>query len=73
LALIAKIWAVRLAKGFTQEAVAGALQKHQSHIAKLESGERLLDVREFALLCTLLDADPLPLLALLNRKKARTR
>lgn len=38
---------MRLAAGMTQITLAGALGKPQSYVAKIEAGERRLDVFEF--------------------------
>jgi len=45
-AIIEKIIAARKAKGLSQAAVAQALGKHQSYIAKIEIGERRIDIVE---------------------------
>ena len=47
----------RKEKGITQAQLAEALGKPQSFIAKVESGERRLDVVEFVHLARLVDAD----------------
>ena len=47
----------RKEKGITQAQLAKALGKPQSFIAKVESGERRLDVVEFVHLAKLVDAD----------------
>lgn len=47
----------RKEKGITQAQLAKALGKPQSFIAKVESGERRLDVVEFVHLARLVDAD----------------
>ncbi|EKI0252626.1 helix-turn-helix transcriptional regulator [Enterobacter asburiae] len=47
----------RKEKGITQVQLAEALGKPQSFIAKVESGERRLDVVEFVHLARLVDAD----------------
>ncbi|WP_159321561.1 helix-turn-helix domain-containing protein, partial [Klebsiella pneumoniae] len=39
---------IRIKKGITQERLAQALKRPQSFVAKVESGERRLDVIEFA-------------------------
>ncbi|WP_038911773.1 helix-turn-helix domain-containing protein [Dickeya dadantii] len=48
----------RIAKGITQEMLAQALERPQSFIAKVENGERRLDVVEFVQLARLLALDP---------------
>lgn len=47
----------RIEKGITQAKLAEALGRPQSFIAKVESGERKLDVIEFALIARLLGVD----------------
>ena len=47
----------RKEKGITQAQLAEALGKPQSFIAKVESGERRLDVVEFVHLARLVEAD----------------
>ncbi|CAM4338927.1 Predicted transcriptional regulator [Yersinia intermedia] len=44
----------RIAKGITQESLASALGRPQSFIAKVENGERRLDVVEFVHIAKLL-------------------
>lgn len=48
----------RIACGITQQEVARAFGRPQSFIAKVESGERRLDVVEFVRLCRLLNIEP---------------
>lgn len=52
----------RTNKGITQQQLAQAMNRPQSFIAKIESGERRLDVIEFAHVAQLLGIDPAPLL-----------
>jgi transcriptional regulator with XRE-family HTH domain len=47
----------RIKKGITQVKLAEALGRPQSFIAKVENGERKLDVVEFALIAHLLGVD----------------
>ncbi|AGP43179.1 helix-turn-helix domain-containing protein [Serratia plymuthica] len=47
----------RIEKGITQAKLAEALGRPQSFIAKVESGERKLDVVEFAVMARLLGVD----------------
>ena len=51
--LLERLKAARLAKGLTQHEVAKKLQKPQSFVSKVESGERRLDVIELKLLARL--------------------
>ncbi len=52
----------RITKGITQTELAEALDKPQSFVAKVENGEKRLDVIEFMHIAQLLDCDPLKLL-----------
>jgi len=56
--LIKKLRQTRRDQGLTQAAVAERLGKPQSFIAKVENGERKLDVIEFIHLAQLLSLDP---------------
>lgn len=47
----------RLAQGLTQESLASMLERPQSFIAKIESGERRLDIVEFVHIANLLSLD----------------
>ncbi|GKW16947.1 transcriptional regulator [Pectobacterium carotovorum subsp. carotovorum] len=49
----------RIAKGITQENLAQALDRPQSFIAKVENGERRLDIVEFIHLSRLLSLVPI--------------
>lgn len=48
----------RNAAGYTQEYVSKALGQHQSYIAKLETGQRRLDVIEYISLAKVIGFDP---------------
>ena len=48
--------------GLTQQAVADALDEHQSFVAKYEGAERRLDVIEFVAIAKVLKADPVQIL-----------
>ncbi|GAA3591747.1 helix-turn-helix transcriptional regulator [Gibbsiella greigii] len=52
----------RIAKGVTQESLAQALDRPQSFIAKVENGERRLDIVEFVHLARLLSIDPISII-----------
>ena len=56
-ALVALIIAKRKAAGLTQQQVADALGQYQSFIARLESGQRRIDVVEFLDLAQILKFD----------------
>ncbi|GAB7261922.1 MULTISPECIES: helix-turn-helix domain-containing protein [Pectobacteriaceae] len=62
----------RISKGISQQKLADMLGRPQSFIAKVESGERKLDVVEFALLAHLLSVDPAPVLEkIITQKMAK--
>lgn len=48
----------RKAAGLTQEEVAKALGEHQSFVARLESGQRRVDVVEYLFLSEIIGFDP---------------
>lgn len=52
----------RIACGITQQEVACAFGRPQSFIAKVESGERRLDVVEFVRYCRLVNIEPVSIL-----------
>lgn len=56
--LVAVLVAARLESGLTQQAVANQLGKPQSYVAKIEGGERRLDVVEFIALAGAIGLDP---------------
>ncbi|ELW2862246.1 helix-turn-helix transcriptional regulator [Salmonella enterica] len=53
---------VRIERGITQTQLAESLGKPQSFVAKVENGERRLDVIEFATIARLLSIDPAEIL-----------
>ncbi|WP_349322950.1 helix-turn-helix transcriptional regulator [Asticcacaulis sp. MM231] len=53
----------RKAKSWSQYDLAKAWKRHQSIIAKVETGQRRLELIEFIDLCVILDIDPAPLIA----------
>ncbi len=55
----------RKAAGITQQELARKLRKHQSFVAKYESGERRLDVVEFIQIVRAIGRDPRDLFAAL--------
>ena len=57
----------RIEKGITQVKLAEALGRPQSFIAKVENGERKLDVVEFALIARLLDVNTGPIMERIGR------
>jgi transcriptional regulator with XRE-family HTH domain len=58
--------AARKSAGLTQQQLANHLYKPQSFVAKVELGERRLDVIEFLAVCEALGVDPCDLLNKLN-------
>ena len=61
--LIALIIEAREKSGMTQTELADALGEYQSFVARLESGQRRLDVIEFIKLAEILDFDANDLMA----------
>ena len=61
--LIALIIEAREKSGMTQTELADALGEYQSFVARLESGQRRLDVIEFIRLAEILDFDAPKLMA----------
>ena len=53
---------VRIKQNITQEKLAQALNRPQSFIAKVENGERRLDVVEFVYIARLLSLNPITIL-----------
>ncbi|GKV90398.1 helix-turn-helix domain-containing protein [Pectobacterium carotovorum] len=58
----------RIAKGITQGNLALALDRPQSFIAKVENGERRLDIVEFIHIARLLFLDPASIIAKIPAK-----
>ncbi|PJR62145.1 helix-turn-helix domain-containing protein [Raoultella sp. T31] len=58
----------RKEKGLTQVTLAQALGRPQSFVAKMESGERRLDVVEFAHIAALLSIEPVNVLNVIMSK-----
>lgn len=52
----------RIAGNITQDELARAIGRPQSFIAKVENGERRLDIVEFVKLCRLVNIDPATIL-----------
>jgi len=57
-ALCAELVRVRRAAGLTQSDLAARLKCHQSMVARIESGQRRIDVVELIVLARALQADP---------------
>jgi transcriptional regulator with XRE-family HTH domain len=62
------ILALRTKAGLTQRQLAAKLQRERSFIARLELGERRLDVVEFFWFCQACEADPVKQAANLMRQ-----
>lgn len=62
-ALMSALIAERRERGLTQQQLASALQRPQSYVAKIETGERRLDVVEFIEFSEALDVRPEHLLS----------
>lgn len=58
----------RIKQGLTQEKLAQAFSRPQSFIAKVENGERRLDVVEFVHMARLLSLDPALILSRIKTK-----
>lgn len=58
IALVKALIDARKAAGMTQAQLAERLRCHQSLIARIESGQRRIDVTELAILCRALSVDP---------------
>lgn len=56
--VISELKNARIKQNITQEKLAQALNRPQSFIAKVENGERRLDVVEFVYIARLLSLDP---------------
>ncbi|WP_072389330.1 helix-turn-helix transcriptional regulator [Hyphomicrobium sp. CS1BSMeth3] len=73
-ALMRRLIELRKSRGLTQTEVARRLSKPQSFVAKIETGERRLDVIEFIDIAHALDIEPVDLIAeLAARPLARKR
>lgn len=66
-ALIAMLVEKREAAGLTQIEFARRLHEYQSFVARLESGQRRVDVVEFLEFAEILDFDPVAVLKRLKR------
>lgn len=64
--IIRALVGARIARGMTQRDVAAALGKPPSFVAKIEVGERRLDVLEFIAICRAAGVNPAELLALID-------
>ena len=60
---VAVLVAARRGAGFTQQEIAERLGKPQSYVAKIEGGERRLDVVEFIALAKAINVNPKTLFA----------
>ena len=71
--LIDLLIAVRKDAGVTQQLLADRLRKPQSFVAKIEAGERRIDVLEFLEIVRTLGYDPLDILGRFLRSHARRK
>lgn len=62
-ALCDALIAARKTAGLTQEQLADRLHQHQSFVARVESGERRIDVVELVVLARAIGVDPAKLLS----------
>jgi transcriptional regulator with XRE-family HTH domain len=69
-ALCSALTAERKKARLTQTALADRLERPQSFVAKVENGERRLDVVEFVHYCIALEIKPSKLLGALTRDQA---
>lgn len=60
--------AARKTAGLTQAELAGRLKCHQSFVARLESGQRRIDVVELVVLCRAIGVDAVKFLAIAEEK-----
>ena len=63
--------AARKAAGMTQADLARKLKCHQSFVARLDGGERRIDVVEMVVVCRALDAEPVSFVTLVDEKTAK--
>ncbi len=56
--VLSQLIEARQASGVSQVRLAKMIRSNQSHVSKLERGERRLDILEFALICSALNLDP---------------
>ncbi len=68
-ALVALLIEARLKRGLRQEDVAKALGEHQSWVARLESGQRRIDVVEFLVLADILKFDAAKVLTKVSKAR----
>jgi transcriptional regulator with XRE-family HTH domain len=61
-ALVNALIEARMVRGLSQDALAERLGCHQSLIARIESGQRRIDVVELVVFCRALGASPVELL-----------
>ncbi|UWQ90490.1 helix-turn-helix domain-containing protein [Rhodobacteraceae bacterium M382] len=61
-ALVEALIQARKDAGLSQATLAERLRCHQSFVARIESGQRRIDVPELVILCRALNADPVEVL-----------
>ena len=62
IALVAALLKARKDAGLSQATLAERLRCHQSFVARIESGQRRIDVPELVILCRALRVDPVDVL-----------
>ena len=72
-ALMQVLVETRQSKGVTQQKLADRLDRPQSYIAKVETGERRLDVIEFIEWAIALEAEPSSLIVAIDQRVKRRR
>ena len=65
-ALIAALIEARRKSGLSQIDLAQRLKCHQSLVARIESGQRRIDVQELVILARALEADPIEILQMVT-------
>ena len=66
LALVRALVDARQNAGLSQQQLAAKLKRHQSFVARLESGERRIDVVELVVLARAIGFDPFDVLAIVE-------
>lgn len=72
-ALCAELTRIRKAKGLTQADMAARLGCHQSMIARIESGQRRIDVVELIVITRALEVDTSDVIAVVEEQTPKTQ
>jgi len=67
IALVAALQKARKDAGLSQAELSDRLRCHQSFVARIESGQRRIDVTELVILCRAVNADPVAILQLVAK------